>query len=96
METKTKLIWLELISGVFGWVWMLACVTALYFLVVAIFSDSPWSHFFWALGIGVVAEWLARGFRENQTRVDFVAKLMEKGLSHEKASKEWFDMEKKS
>ncbi len=91
METKTKLAWLELVAGILGWVWILAAVAALYFLVVAIFSDSPWSRFFWAFGIGAVAKWLARGFRDNQLRVAFEAKLMGKGLSREEASREWFD-----
>lgn len=89
METKTKLVWLELIGGILGWVWILASVASLYFLVVAIFFDSPWSHFFWVFGVGVVAKRLAKGFRDNQLRVAFVAGLMEKGLSREEASKEW-------
>ena len=68
---------------------MLASAAALYFLAVAIFSDSPWSRFFWAFGIGAGARWLAKGFRDNQIRVAFVAGLMAKGLSREEASKEW-------
>ena len=91
MEAKAKLVWLELFAGILGWVWILAAVAALYFLAVAIFSDSPWSRFFWAFGIGAVAKWLARGFRDNQLRVAFVAELMGKGLSREEASKEWFE-----
>lgn len=91
MELRTKLVCLELIGGIFGWVWILASVAALYFLVAAIFFDSPWSRLFWAFGIGVAAKWLARGFRDNQLRVAFVAEQMEKGLSHEEASREWFE-----
>ena len=91
METKTKLVWLELVGGILGWVWILASVAALYFLVVAIFSDSPWSRFFWAFGIGIVAKWIAKGFRDNQLRVAFIAGLVAKGLSHEDACKEWFE-----
>lgn len=91
METKTKLVWLELVGGILGWLWILASVVALYFLVMAAFSDSPWPRFFWALGIGAVAKWLAKGFRDNQQRVAFQAELMAKGYSREEASKEWFD-----
>jgi hypothetical protein len=91
METKTKLVWLELAGGILGWIWILTWVASLYFLIVAIISDSPWSRFFWAFGIGVVAKWLAKGFRDNQLRVAFVAELMGKGLSREEASKEWFE-----
>lgn len=91
METKTKLVWLELVGGILGWLWILASVVALYFLVMATFFDSPWPRFFWALGIGAVAKWLAKGFRDNQQRVAFQAELMAKGYSREEASKEWFD-----
>ncbi len=91
MELRTKLICLELLGGIFGWVWIVASVAALYFLVAAIFFDSPWSRFFWAFGIGVVGKWLAKGFRDNQLRVAFVAELMEKGLSREEAGREWFE-----
>jgi hypothetical protein len=91
MELRAKLVWLELVGGIFGWVWIVASVTALYCLVVAIFLDSPWSRFFWAFGIGIIAKWLAKGFRDNQLRVAFVAELMEKGLSREEASRERFE-----
>ena len=89
METKTKLVWLEVVAGILAWGWILASLAALYFLAMAIFVDSPWSRFFWAFGIGAVSKWLARGFRDNQIRVAFVAELMKKGLSREEASKEW-------
>jgi hypothetical protein len=59
---KNKTCLVELVAGILGWVWILAAVAALYFLVVAIFSNSPWSRFFWAFGIGAVAKWLASGF----------------------------------
>ena len=91
MELRTKLVCLELVGGIFGWVWILASVAALYFMVAAIFFNSPWSRLFWAFGIGVVAKWFAKSFRDNQLRVAFVAELMEKGLSREVARKEWFE-----
>jgi len=74
MKTKTKLIMLELTGGIFGWVWIIASLAAIYFLAMAIFSDSPWSRVFWAFGVGVVAKWLAKGFRANQLRVASEAK----------------------
>ena len=89
MELRKKLVLLELIGGIFGWLWILASLATLYFLVAAIFFDSPWSRALWAFGTGVVAKWLAKGFRDNQVRVAYVAEQMEKGLSHEEASREW-------
>lgn len=89
MKTKTKLVWLELVGGIFGWIWIVASVVTLYFLVMAVFSDSPWSRFFWAFGVGAIAKWLASGFRDNQQRVAFEADLIAKGYSCEEAAKEW-------
>lgn len=91
MDTKTKLVCLELVGGIFGWIWILASVATLYYLAVAIFSDSPWSRFFWALGISIIAKRLAKGLRDTQLRVGYVAELMAKGISQEEANKEWFD-----
>ena len=49
MQLKYKLALLELIGGIFGWVWILALLAALYFLVMALFaggvggdSSLPW------------------------------------------------------
>jgi hypothetical protein len=89
MQTKTKLALLELIGGIFGWVWIISFLAALYFLAMAIFSDGPWSRFFWAFGIGAVAKWLTRGLRDNQARVAFEAKLVAEGYTPEQAAKEW-------
>ena len=91
MELRKKLVLLELIGGIFGWLWIIASLATLYFLVAAIFFDNPWSRVFWAFGTAVVAKWLAKGFRDNQLRVAFVAKQMDKGLSHEEASRAWFE-----
>ena len=89
MQTKTKLVLLELTGGIFGWVWIIASVAALYFLAVAVFSDSPWSRFFWAFSVSVIAKWLAKGFRDNQQRVTFEAKLIAEGYTPEQSSQEW-------
>jgi hypothetical protein len=89
METRTKLVSLELIASLFGWVWIGASVATLYFLVMALFSDGAWSSAFWSIGIGVVAKWLAKGFRDNQIRVAFVAEMVAKGHSPQEANEVW-------
>lgn len=78
MDIKRKLFWLELVGGTFGWAWILASVATLIFLAMAVFSNSPWSRFFWAFGIGAIAKWLAKGTRDNQLRVAFQTELMAK------------------
>ena len=61
LNIRTKLVWLELIGGIFGWIWIVAGLAAIYFLGTAIFSSSPWSRVWWAVGVSVVSKWLARG-----------------------------------
>ncbi|QYZ66994.1 MAG: hypothetical protein HPY30_13990 [Gammaproteobacteria bacterium (ex Lamellibrachia satsuma)] len=89
MKTNSKLAILQLMSGLFGWVWIIASLAALYFLAVAAFSDGLWSNFFWAVGISVVAKWLTRGIEDNKTRVAFEAKLVEEGHTPEEAGNIW-------
>lgn len=89
METKWKLAILEFVAGMFGWIWIIASLAALYFLAMAVFSDGTWSNFFWAVGASVVTKWLAKGFDDNQQRVAFEAKLISEGYTPEEAAKEW-------
>lgn len=89
MKTRTKLVLLELIGGLFGWLWILASITAVWFLVAAIAFHGQWARLGWAFGIAVIGKWLARGFMDNQARVAFEADLVAKGRSPEEAAKEW-------
>ena len=43
MQLRKKLMLLELIAGLFGWVWIFASLAFLYFLAVAVFSHGTWS-----------------------------------------------------
>lgn len=90
MTTKSKLITLELIAGLLGWVWVGASIAALYFLAIAVFSDGAWSQFFWAIGASIVAKWLARGVEDNKNRVAYVAGLVADGFSPEEAGEKWY------
>lgn len=69
MQVKNKLMILELISGLFGWGWIVASIATLYFFVMAIGFEGEWSPFFWAFGAGAIAKWLAGGFEENKLRI---------------------------
>jgi hypothetical protein len=90
MQTKTKMVWLELIGGLLGWVWIIASIAFMYFLVVSIFASGPWSRVAWAFGIGAIAKWLARGFNDHKVRVAFTAELVAKGYTAEAAGEEWY------
>jgi hypothetical protein len=90
MQTKTKMVSLELIGGLFGWVWIIASLAFAYFLIAAIFFHGPWSRVGWAFGAGAVAKWLARGFNDHKARVAFMADHMANGYSAEAARAEWY------
>jgi hypothetical protein len=50
MQTRSKLVLLELVGGLFGWTWIIASVASVYFLVAALAFNGRWSSLFWAFG----------------------------------------------
>ncbi len=91
METKHKMALFELVAGLFGWVWIGASIAAIYFLTMVVVSDGEWAQFLWAIGIAIVAKWLARGFDDNKKRVFIEAELIAKGYSEEEAGEIWLE-----
>ena len=89
MQTRSKLAFIQLIGGVFGWIWIIASVASIYFLVAALAFNGRWSSLFWAFGTGVVAKWLARGFNDHQKHVAHEAELVSRGLSPKQAREGW-------
>ena len=69
MQVKIKLVALELISGLLGWVWIIASVAGAYCFVLAVFFEGIWSDFFSAFGISIIAKWFAGGFEAIRKRV---------------------------
>lgn len=86
MQTKTKLIVLELLSGLLGWLWILAGLAAVYFLIAAVAFEGAWSRFFWAVGVSVIAKWLTRGVLDHKQRIALEANLVTEGYSPEEGS----------
>ena len=93
MTQQGKLAALELIGGVFGWIWIVSSVAALYFIYAVIWDDGTWTNFFWAIGAGVISKWLARGFNENKARVSVETHLMEQGMTAEEAAQAYIQGE---
>ena len=83
METRWKLALLQTIGGLFGWVWILASIASIYFLVAALAFHGRASFFFWALGTMFIAKWLSRRSYDHQRRVAYEAQLVSRGLSPE-------------
>ena len=89
MTQQGKLVALELIGGVFGWIWIASTIAALYFIYAAIWDGGTWTNVFWAVGVGVISKWLARGFNENKARVSVETHLMEQGMTAEEAAQSY-------
>jgi cbb3-type cytochrome oxidase subunit 1 len=89
MTTESKLMTLERMAGLFSWAWIIASITALVILVMAVGFGVEWTNFLWALGISLVAKWIARGFERKKIRVAFESKLIAQGMSPKEAAKEW-------
>lgn len=89
METRKKLATLELVAGVFGWIWIIASIGALYFAAVAMFSTGSWWNVLWALVVAAVTKWLARGFHDSKQRVAYEVNLVERGFTPEEAGRAW-------
>ncbi|MGF1609519.1 MAG: NfeD family protein [Kiloniellales bacterium] len=91
MSSKGQLIVLELLSGLFGWVWIGGGIAALVFAGLALFSDWSWWNVLYAAIVSGVAKWLARGFLDNQKRVAFEADMVSKGMSPKEARQAWLE-----
>lgn len=91
MSSKGQLIIFQLLSGLFGWVWIGGGIAALVFAGLALFGDWSWWNVLYAVIVSGVAKWLARGFFDNQKRVAFEADMVSKGMSPKEASQAWLE-----
>jgi hypothetical protein len=91
MNSKGQLIVFELLSGLFGWVWIGSGIAALAFAALALFGDWSWWNVLFAVIVSGVAKWLARGFLDNQKRVAFEADMVSKGMSPQEAGQAWLE-----
>ena len=90
MKTKTKLVILELSSGLFGWIWIGACIGAIFFLYGVMANDAPWSNVLWSIAVGFVAKQVAAALDGNQRRLDYVDQLTERGYMPVDAAFAWY------
>lgn len=81
----------ELLSGLFGWIWIGGGIAALAFAGLAVTSGWSWWNVLFAVIVSAVAKWLAKGFLDNQRRVAFEADLVAKGMSPEDAARAWIE-----
>jgi hypothetical protein len=89
MKTRTKLVFLELVAGIFGWMWLTAGAATLYFIIAAIWLNGSWSMILVAIATSIICKWLAKGFNDNKIRVAYEAELISSGMAPEEAGKSW-------
>ena len=87
MPSRAKPVFLELVSGAFGWAWLIAGGFAIYYFVMAIGFEGSWVPFIIALVISGIAKWLLRGFESNKRRVASEADLVAKDMPPQDAGK---------
>jgi hypothetical protein len=89
MAIKKSAVTLEIIAGVFGWIWIACTLGFVVAVGGALFSDWSWLNAVYLFVVGGVAKWLARGFEDNKKRVLFENQLISRGASKEEASEAW-------
>lgn len=89
MKNSTARIILELLGGLFGWIWIGASIASLYFSYGALANDAPWSSLLWSVGIGLFAKQVAVVLNGNQQRLDYVDQLIQRGYTKLDASAAW-------
>src|SRR3546814_5413877 len=75
MNSKGQLIAFELLSGLFGWVWIGGGIAAMVFAGLALFGDWSWWNVLYAAIVSGVAKWLTRGFLGNQRSEEHTSEL---------------------
>jgi len=91
MSWKNQPVVFEVLSGLFGWVWIGGRIAALVFAGLAFFNGWSWWYMLYAAIVSIVAKWLARGFVDNKKRVAFEADMVSKGMSPKQAGQAWLE-----
>lgn len=88
-RTQKSLVAFELLSGLFGWVWIGCGLGVLLSIIGAVFWQWSWWNVAIFVGVGTIAKWLARGFLVHKQRVRFEANLVASGMSEKEAAEAW-------
>lgn len=60
MKNKTKAMWIELVGGIFGWIWIGSFFGSIYFLIQAALYDGSWLNLAAVLFAGVISKAVLR------------------------------------
>ena len=89
MKTKMKILFLELLGGIFGLICVGAAIASVYFLYGATANGGPWSYVLWSFGVGLFAMLIVASLNGGKQRVDYVGQLIERGYSKGEAAEAW-------
>lgn len=89
MKTRTKLVFLELVAGIFGWMWLIAGAATVYFAITAIWFEGSWRFILVAIITSIICKWLAKGFHDNKRRVAYETELISRGITPKEAGESW-------
>jgi hypothetical protein len=91
MSTRRQLVIFELLSGLFGWVWIGASLSVVGFVAMVFIADWSWWNVLYAFIVATLAKWLAKGFLDNQRRVLFEDHLIQQGMAPQDAARRWIN-----
>ena len=60
MKNKTKAMWIELVGGIFGWIWIGSFFGSIYFLIQAALYDGSWLNLAAVIFAGVISKAVLR------------------------------------
>jgi hypothetical protein len=91
--TKRKYIApiLELLAGLFGWVWIASSVYSIILTGMALFSTGSWWNVLYCCLVGGISKWLMKGLNDHKVRIIFIDELISQGLTREQAQRVWLD-----
>jgi hypothetical protein len=89
MKTKTKLLILDWLSGIFALIFAVASISSVYFLYGVFATVSPWFYPLWSFSAGVLALLIAAALNRSKRRMAYMGQLMQRGYRHAEAAEAW-------
>ena len=80
---------LELLSGIFGWIYWVSLFLNFYFLATAIFFDGAWWLLLYGMLLSGASYFLNRWFNIQKVRLYYVDELIKRGTPSEAAKGIW-------
>ena len=80
---------MELLSGLFAWIWIAAAIVAAYFLYGALANEAPLDYLLGSIVAGLVAKYLAATLNSSKKQADYVDQLIGRGYTQAEARSAW-------